>query len=96
MPCISQQCNQGRKLCPSPLICDAGLHRIDGPWHDYAEPEPFTQDDTWGWIDNLIDGAWTFGKWLLVALAAIAAVCGLVVWLFSTWPVAFAVAVLSN
>lgn len=55
MPCVTQSCQQGRKVCQSPLICDAGLHRIDGPFHDYEADEPIvSSDQVGGWLLWLI------------------------------------------
>ena len=32
------------------LIQEHGLHRIDGPWHDYAEPDVLvTPEEAEGW-----------------------------------------------
>ena len=88
MPCVTQSCQQGRAKCGTPLICEQGLHRHDGPFHHH-EPVP-AQEELFTWLDGL------FASAQRIALGAfvVAAVIALVIWLASTWPVAYAVAVL--
>ena len=102
MPCLTD-CQQGR-ACKQigvyaknaennivencTYIYDEGLHRHDGPFHHH-EPVP-AQEELFTWLDSL------FASAQRIALGAfvIAAVIALVIWLASTWPVAYAVAVL--
>ena len=66
MPCVTQSCQQGRAKCGTPLICEQGLHRHDGPFHHH-EPVP-TPEEAEGW-------GITFA-WAVLAVLVIACVIG--------------------
>jgi hypothetical protein len=65
MPCASDQCSQGRKACPSPLICEPGLHRIDNGWHHH---EPIDSDDPLYSPEEATWGTWAILIGLALAL----------------------------
>ena len=69
-------------------IDEPGLHRHDGPFHHH-EPVP-AQEELFTWLDGLFASA----QRILAGACIVAAVIALVIWLASTWPVAYAVAVL--
>lgn len=60
MPC-NYNCNQGRRCCGC-YIADQGLHRHDGPFHDYDPLTTPEEAESWG-----INFAWAILAVLVIA-----------------------------